>query len=240
MRAFVPLYAQIEFSLRERLSSGWIAPGQRFPTDEQLCREFEVSRATVRSAVDALHRDGLITRVPGRGTFVNNATDRENVLRFSGSIEGILTQGDGAGTSHLIMGRERVLPTRAEAELLKLPKQQLVVRFTGFRQRNDVRLGRIVIAVPESTGARLDVNPGGRYLSISKILSEELGLKPIEIHQVISASLADEGLAEDLGIPLGAPILSVRRTFYGLGRTPLEVATTSYPGDRYQYEIGIT
>src|SRR3990172_8814234 len=61
-RGRLPLYFQIEIVLRKRIRSGHYPAGSGFPTEDQLCREFSVSRGTIRAALDALHRDGLIMR----------------------------------------------------------------------------------------------------------------------------------------------------------------------------------
>jgi GntR family transcriptional regulator len=240
MRASLPLYVQIESVLRQRVRSGHYPAGGRFPTDEKVRAEFKVSRATVRLALDALHRDGLIVRYPGRGTFVNDLRDRVQVLRFEGSVERVLAHGDGAGTEHFVVERTVASPTLLEAGELKLENGRLVVRFTGFRRRAGQRLGYVVIALPQSTGALLDVREGQAYPSIVAMLAERLGLVVCEIRQVISAALANPGIAAALGIPVGAPLLTIRRTHYGAGGTPLELAVTSYPADRYQYEATIT
>ena len=56
--------------LLDRIQRGEYAPGDRFPTDHELVREFEVSRPTVAKAVAALERDGLVHRRRGAGTTV--------------------------------------------------------------------------------------------------------------------------------------------------------------------------
>jgi GntR family transcriptional regulator len=240
MRAALPLYLQIESALRQRIRSGGYPAGGRFPTDEKLCAEFKVSRATVRLALDALHRDGLIVRHPGRGSFVNELRDRVQTLRFEGSVERVIAHGDMPGTEHFLVERVVGPPTPLEASELKLEDGRLVLRVTGFRRRGDERLGHVVIALPESIGALLDVHEGHAYLSIAGMLVERLGLKVCEMRQVISAALANPGIAAALDIPVGAPILTIRRTHYGVGGSPLELAITSYPADRYQYEAAIT
>ncbi len=66
----VPIGEQLEALLRERLRTGDLAPGQRLPTEYELCRGLGVSRTTVRRALGRLSERGLLVRHPGRGTFV--------------------------------------------------------------------------------------------------------------------------------------------------------------------------
>jgi NAD(P)-dependent dehydrogenase (short-subunit alcohol dehydrogenase family) len=71
-----PLHAITAGRIEERIRAGQWAPGDRLPPERALCRDLEVSRATLRQALGAVAQRGLITREQGRGTFVANARAR--------------------------------------------------------------------------------------------------------------------------------------------------------------------
>ena len=84
MTSFVPRYYEIEQALRTRIAE--LAPHSTLPSDAGLCEEFGVSRMTARGAVQRLVQEGLVYRVPGRGTFVADAPAHRSaahILSFS-------------------------------------------------------------------------------------------------------------------------------------------------------------
>src|SRR5262245_62551455 len=74
----IPLYYQLENILREKIVSGAYAAGSRLPTESELIRIYGVGRITVRQALTALAKEGLIERKRRRGTFV---TERKTMRR---------------------------------------------------------------------------------------------------------------------------------------------------------------
>jgi GntR family transcriptional regulator len=66
----VPLYYQLAVILENRVEAGDYDPWERFPSEHELCEEFDVSRAVVRPAIAILEREGRLERVKGKGTFV--------------------------------------------------------------------------------------------------------------------------------------------------------------------------
>jgi len=67
----VPLQEQLRQILRDRIVSNHYPRGAAFPSESELAQEFNVSRATVRSALSALVAEGLLLRHRGRGTSVS-------------------------------------------------------------------------------------------------------------------------------------------------------------------------
>lgn len=63
-------YQQIAAILRERIQRGDLEPGQPIPSEVALQQEFGVARHTARHAVQLLREQGLVSTVPGLGTYV--------------------------------------------------------------------------------------------------------------------------------------------------------------------------
>lgn len=240
MRRSLPLYVQIESALRERIVSGRYPAGGAFPTDEKLRQEFGVSRATVRLALDTLHREGLIVRYPGRGSFVNEVQERARTLRFQGSVRDLITQGDVRGptftVTHVVVARA----TPSEHAELKLTGDTSVMRITGLRKIENQPTAHVVVSVPEATGALLGLRRGKVYPAISSMLYDRLNQRIREVRQVIAVAMANPTVARALRIRVGASLLTIRRTYLRTDGTPVEFAVSSYPGDTYQYEAIIT
>src|SRR3954447_24012491 len=87
----VPLYAQLEQILHTRITRGEWLPGQRIPSENELNRIYGLSRMTVRGVLTKLVGDGLLVRVPGKGTYV--ATPKINAV--SPAYRGVREQLEG-------------------------------------------------------------------------------------------------------------------------------------------------
>jgi ABC-type glycerol-3-phosphate transport system substrate-binding protein/DNA-binding transcriptional regulator YhcF (GntR family) len=70
----IPIYHQLKTLILERIESGLWRPGDRIPTEAELCREYGISRSPVRQALNALAAEGVLVRRPGLGTFVDHDT----------------------------------------------------------------------------------------------------------------------------------------------------------------------
>jgi GntR family transcriptional regulator len=82
-RSRVPLYLQVGSVLRQRIETGHWQPGQKISTLEELEREFEVARVTVRQAIELLREEGLLRCQQGRGTFVADEPPNRRWLKLA-------------------------------------------------------------------------------------------------------------------------------------------------------------
>ena len=66
----IPLYEQIYEEIREKIEERGYRVGDRLPSEKELSEQYHVSRITSKKAVELLAEEGLVTRIPGKGTFV--------------------------------------------------------------------------------------------------------------------------------------------------------------------------
>lgn len=101
-------HVQVREYLRGLIGSG-LSVGEAIPSERALCQRFEVSRMTVRQAVDALVVEGLLERVQGKGTFVS-AAKVDFQLRLTSFGEEMRARGMMPGTRMLSSGQVPALP----------------------------------------------------------------------------------------------------------------------------------
>ena len=68
-----PVFQEVAGSLSTRIRRRELTPGMALPSENELCRQFSISRFSVRKALDILEADGLIFRQPGVGSFVSES-----------------------------------------------------------------------------------------------------------------------------------------------------------------------
>lgn len=228
---WLPHYRQIELALRERLAA--MRPGERLPSDGELCREFGVSRMTARNAMQRLAEDGLVQRVPGRGTFVVSPPAHrhaDRLMAFSDEMRRL-----GRTPSSRLLAREIRPSSPAEASALGLAPSEPVVLLRRLRLADSrpVALETAVLVVrtaPVVMAADLEAG------SLHEVLTAA-GLHLRRGSATITAEAASPEDVRLLGVGRGSPLLVERRTISdGQGR-PLEATESRYPGDRYALEV---
>lgn len=91
------LYQQIVEQIEQSIRSGQLKPGDQLPAERDLAERFGVSRTAVREAVKALGEKGLVEALPGRGTFVIDATSQ--VIKQS--LDLLVNNSTPEGLAHL-------------------------------------------------------------------------------------------------------------------------------------------
>ncbi|MFV0361398.1 GntR family transcriptional regulator [Tropicimonas sp.] len=227
-----PLYKRAETLIVERLVSGFWPAGARLPNEFDLAGELGVSQGTVRKALSALERRGLLERTPGRGTIVVQTTEEEALYAFF----------------RLRDARGRLVTPVPCIEILGQDRaDEADMRHFGASVGNVATISR----VRENAGRRFAADysrlpaplvPGLEAQaplpnSLYPFLSRTYGLTIMRVDESVTATLADAALAGVLDCAAGTPLLEVSRLAYDLSGRCVERRRSHYLTEFVSYQV---
>jgi GntR family transcriptional regulator len=225
-----PRYAQLRRRLEEGIGSGVLPPNSYLPPEREIAEITDLSRVTVRKAIQELVRDGLVEQRQGSGTFI-----REPVVRMEQSLSHLTSFTEdmaqrGMGTTSKWLERGLFAATEEEADALDLGDTDEVARIYRLRDAG----GRPMALERASLPSDILPNPLEVKTSLYEVL-ERRGLRPVRAMQKISAINIEAREADLLGVAEGAAGLSIERTsFLKCGRVA-ELTRSLYRGDAYDF-----
>jgi GntR family transcriptional regulator len=235
-----PAYKSLAGRLRDQIESGIYPPTRRLPTDAELSKEFGVSRQTVRQAFGELVGEGLVYRVPGRGSFAVASPPGTQYLRSLGSIEDLMSLA--VDTELEVLEPFRTVVDVAAAGRLRLSSDQLSMGV--FRRLHDgVPYCVTTMYLTAELGERIAADPriakAGQTsrATVIGILEETIGKRVAGSHQSLSAALADTETAELIACAPGDAVLTVDRMYFDIQGRFFELAVSSFNVARYSYRI---
>lgn len=204
-----PIYIQIHNDLKRKIEAGVWRVGEKIPPERQLAQTFNVSRMTLRQAVQTLVDEGVLERHVGSGTFVASTKVQEKMSGITSFTE--LTLAAGKTPSSKVITYMATQASLSEAEKLKLRQNEAVLRMERIRYADDVPICFEVATVPEKL-----IRPFDRNQITSSLYRtlEEHGYKIGHAHQNVSAMSASERIADYLDLRRGDAILRLRQVTY--------------------------
>jgi GntR family transcriptional regulator len=201
------------------------APGSPAPSERELVSRFGVARMTVRQALDALVTEGLLERIPGRGTFV--ARPRRVATRITGYTEEMSRRGLLAESQTLLARREQAGPGVARA--LNISEGDAVIHWRRLRRGDGA-----VVCIEDSYLNEV-LLPGFLQSGMPTSLYDALdarGLRPTWAEDSISADVVSDDEAPFLEVDPGTVVL--RHSRRGMvGEKVVNVSRSAYRADRY-------
>ncbi|NLX05412.1 MAG: GntR family transcriptional regulator [Phycisphaerae bacterium] len=235
--AMASLYQRVFAEVRERIRDGRWKAGDRIPPEPELCRQFEVSRSTIRQAVEMLIREGLLQRRQGVGTFV---LDRSGPRRSVGLSD---------FTVQVLQGQLRIERKLIDSRLMAAD-EEVAARLgiaTGSRvrvvQRLDTDSGQPLSTdrciIPWPLADRLTDFDFASPLFVLR-WEQAQGIKVAAIEQSISAEPADGQDRHYLTPPDHAWVLVLTERFMNGRDEPLGLVITRYRGDACRFTARVT
>jgi GntR family transcriptional regulator len=226
------LYTKVEETIAAEIADGEYCPGDQLPTEDELLQRFEVSRITVRRAIQNLVQRGLLEIRRGRGTFVSEPRIEAELTKLSGFVEDMNAAGRKASARVLSQG---VVPATARvAERLQLARGTRVMRIERVRLADGVPVSFDETYLPVDLGKKI-VRRDLRMHPIFTLLEEEYGVPLLEADYELEAVAASKVVAEALQVTAGTPIFQIERTSRTTNREPIDYEVLSYRGDLVRF-----
>ncbi len=229
----IPLYHQLKEILREQIANRNYKPHQKIPSEPELQKVYGLSRATIRKAIDGLVKEGLIYRLQGKGTFVADPHDRQEIELDSFS-ENMRSVGLIPTTSVL----ESILLTEVEPELwnklgLEPGDSIICVKRMRYLDGEPILLATSYLPAYLVPGLEFQELTGSLY----KKLVELYDVRPSWGEDFIEPVLMNDEDAKLLDTEMGSPALLVERHAYTADNDLVEVCYSLIRGDRAKFYL---
>jgi GntR family transcriptional regulator len=225
-----PLYLQLRQRLEEEIRNGALRPGAPLPSEREIAELCDISRVTVRKAVQSLVRDGFVVQRRGSGTTVARPVDRveQSLSRLTSFSEDMARR---SMTSRSVWIERGIFPASPrEMMALGLRADAQVARIARLRMADNIPLAIERAAL--STQYLPD--PDRIRHSLYETLAE-LGNKPVRAIQRISAVNLGADDATLLDMSEGGAGLSIERISYSAQGAAIEFTRSTYRGDAYDF-----
>lgn len=225
-----PLYLQLKRWIEDAIKRGEINPGDALPSERDLAQRADVSRVTVRKAVQQLVQDGMLVQRHGSGTFVAQETQRveQSLSQLTSFTEDMARRGMSVRAEWLDRGI--YVPSPEETMILGLGAGERVTRVSRLRLTEQTPLA----IERASLSAAILSDPLGIGNSLYGHL-EASGNRPVRAIQRIRAANITEDDAHLLKVPVGSAGLHIERISYLASGRVIEFTRSIYRGDTYDF-----
>ncbi|MGG5314851.1 GntR family transcriptional regulator [Enterococcus sp. AZ072] len=220
----IPLYKQLYFELKDLIVSKKINAGDTFYSESDLIEAFEVSRITVRSALQLLENEGYLARSQGNSSIV---IDKSKFMwDLNDLTDDLRTFDEKLVTKLVCVSIEK--PNQSAIDELRLGEEdEFVYRIERVREVDDKKLARTIAYLPYTHKIDVSMFLADPKKSTTNLLRRS-GENPTYVEEMLEAQNADEVTCSILELPENAAIFYRIRTTYDEKDKPLEYSESYY------------
>lgn len=233
-----PLSRQVADIIREWMRTERLSPGDRLPSEQELAAQLDVSRATVRSALDALVHRGLVVRRHGVGNFVSAASRLANHLDDAEDFVHLIESGGATAGVEFVEAQLREPDPSARTALEIEPGEVALCAAKVFTADN-----RPVIYCINSIPAWVLGDDAVRIVERPEVTEplfdflEGRGQRTEYQLTGIAAVTGDAVLFPKRRLPRHMPLLAFEETGYTADNRPIWHSRSWYPPSEMRFEL---
>lgn len=233
----VPMYYQIYKGIVKLIKNGTYEVGGQIPTEMELCEELDVSRPTIRQALQELINEGYVLRKKAKGTFVCKPKVEgyffKKLESYNEEMRALnLVPSTRVELQEVVHGDEEVF------EHLKLVEGQDVLHLLRLRYADEEPMVYVHTYVPCHLFPSIEtINFDSQEISLYELMEHQFDSPIAYVDRSIEAMNVSRELAEKLDIMEGQAVYTVTTIAYNNEDIPVEYSIAYYRGDRNKFSI---
>lgn len=223
-----PLYKKIKCHILDNIANGQWQPSERVPSENQLVKQFDVSRMTTNRALKELTSEGYLVRVAGVGTFVADLKAQSHPLEIHDIAEQV--RGRGHDYSARVLSMEETVADSGLAKMMSIPEGTIVFHSVILHEEQGIALQM------EDRYVNGEIVPDYGAQDFTKTTPYDYLMKiaPLQkVEHVVKAILPREDIRTYLSMAEDEACLLIKRRTWTKG----QVASTAmlyHPGSRFE------
>jgi len=227
------LYLQLYDILKKKIESGEWSVGSQIPTEEDLCKTFNVSRATVRTAILELVRQGYLKRQQGKGTFIFRNVISEGLSMLTSFRESLFEEGLHFSTT--VLARTVMMPVDDLDSKLDIPQDKHIIYIKRVRHIDNEPILLQESYVPYHICPLL-LEDDIEDTSLLDLFEKKYGIRITKIKNDIDIAYLNSEESRVLGLPDNSAALLLTQYFYS-GDTAFMYTRSVKRPDKFQISI---
>lgn len=232
-----PKYFIVKKAIVENIDNDLYHSNEAIPSEKKLMEFYNVSRITIRKAIDELVTEGYLYKIQGKGTYVKADEGSNNLFSITSSTEDVQKMGMIPSKKTKISRIEFASPKRAKALEISTNDQVEVIGRISYADLEP--LNYTIAFLPEKIFPGL-TEYDLEHESLYKLINDQYGVRITKARRTIEAVLAKDEISKYLELEEGMPIILFRCITYGIvngKETPIEYFKCYYRTDKYKFYI---
>ena len=229
----IPIYIQLRDILAQQISEGKFSPGDKITSENELCKQYQISRVTVRNAIQLLIDEGVIVRRHGKGTFVSSAVVFERKSEMGSFTKSCYLMNKKPGTK--LISKKAIKIKGSIAALLCTKENQTVFCIKRLRSVDGTPVIFEIDYFPISSDYIMQVDLENTPLLDSIKENESTGT--IVFQEIFDVRFANKEQAESLVCPMHTPLLGIMQTVCSSEGKVLYINEQYIRSDIYKYVV---
>ena len=230
-------YQKIKQEIARTINEGELEANAALPSERELMDRFNVSRITVRKALEELETEGLIYKIQGKGSFVNGRKKQQDLISIISCTEDVKRQG--MIPTRRVLYKEIKLADKKRQNNLLLQEGEKVFNMARIYYADGEPINHTTVYLPYKYFPGIELFDFSKY-SLYGVIENDYKIKITRAERTVEAVIAPRDIEETLEVHMGTPLILFECVTYGEVKgkeTPIEYFKCYYRSDRFKFYI---